>query len=232
MKKLAVVTGANKGIGFEICRQLALEGVKVILTARDETKGKAACRQLEKGHLDVQFYQLDVTKPDEIQSLATYIETEFGRLDILINNAGIFIDRDKSALEADLEKIKLTMETNAWGALLLCQAFIPLMQKNNYGRIVNVSSSLGMLDSMGGGYPGYRCSKVVMNAFTCMLADEMKGSNILINSASPGWVRTDMGGPNAPGLVEEGADTIVWLALLPDNGPTGGFFRKRARLRW
>ncbi len=231
-EKIAVVTGANKGIGFETARLLAKEGIKVILTARDEARGKKACEKLKKEGADVHFHRLEVTDQASIDDLYEYVRKEFGRLDILINNAGINIDTDKSGMEMDLDTMRKTMETNVNAPLALCQKSIPLMKKNGYGRIVNVSSQMGQLSGMSGGNMAYRTSKTALNVITLLLALELNDSNILINSGSPGWTRTDMGGPNAPRSAEEGADTIVWLATLPDGGPTGGFFQDRKPLDW
>lgn len=238
-KRVAVVTGANRGIGFETCRQLAKQGVQVILTSRDEAKGKAAAEKLRSEGLDVKFHLLNVTNTDSIEHLAQFIRNEFGKLDILVNNAGILLDPlgqpEESALHAKIATIHETMQTNVYGPLLLCQALIPLMKEQNYGRVVNVSSGIGQLsgmDAMSASYPGYRISKAGLNVVTRMLANELKDTNILVNSVCPGWVKTDMGGPNAMRTVEQGADTVVWLATLPDDGPTNGFFRDRQPLDW
>ena len=231
-EKIAVVTGANKGIGFETARLLAGEGIEVILTARDEARGKKACGKLKKEGADVHFHRLEVTDQASIDDLYEYVRKEFGRVDILINNAGIKMDTDKSGMEMDLDTMRNTMEINVNAPLALCQKFIPLMKKNGYGRIVNVSSQMGQLSGMSRGSMAYRTSKTALNAITRLLALELNDSNILINAGSPGWTRTDMGGPNAPRSTEEGADTIVWLATLPDGGPTGGFFQDRKPLDW
>ncbi|MFQ5706730.1 MAG: SDR family oxidoreductase [bacterium] len=230
--RLAVVTGANRGIGLEICRQLARTGATVVLTARGAEKGNAACASLEKQGLQVLLHQLDVTELNSIQNLLAFVKKEFARLDILVNNAGIYLDRDKLALNVELDLIRKTMETNVYGPLRLSQTFIPLMRQNHYGRIVNVSSSMGALSGMEPGSPAYRISKTCLNALTRILAEEVKGSNILVNSVSPGWVQTDMGGPQATRAVAEGAETAVWLATLPDDGPTGGFFRDKKPIAW
>ncbi len=231
-QRIAVVTGANRGIGLEICRQLARRGVKVILTARDEVKGKEACKRLQEEGLSVLFHQLDVTDHASIGRIARHVENELRRSDILVNNAGVFIDRDKRGIDVDFETVRTTMETNAFGPFLLSQALIPIMLRHKYGRIVNVSSGLGALGDMGGGYPSYRMSKACLNALTRILADELRGTNILVNSVCPGWVRTDMGGPGAYRSVEDGADTAVWLAMLPDRGPSGRFFRDKKVIPW
>lgn len=236
MKKIAVVTGANRGLGFGTCRELAKQGIQVILTSRDEAKGEAAAQQLQTEGLDVKSYPLDVTSPDSIEHLAQFIRNEFGRLDILVNNAGIGLDivdgSNGSILNAKIEILQKTIETNLYGPLLLSQALIPLMKVNNYGRVVNVSSGAGQLADMQTGYPAYRISKTALNAATRLFANELKGTNILVNAVCPGWVRTDMGGPNATRSIEEGVDTIVWLATLPDDGPSSGFFRDRKPIPW
>ncbi len=231
-QRTAVVTGANRGIGLETCRQLAREGVKVILTARDEKKGQDACDTLKQESLDVLFHQLDVTDPGSINQLAGYVQEEFGRLDILVNNAAVFWDKGTAGLEVDVDTVRQTMETNVYGPVLLCQTFIPLMKRHHYGRIVNVTSGLGSLTDMGGRWLAYRMSKTALNAVTRVLADEVRGTNILINSVCPGWVKTEMGGPMAERSVAEGADSIVWLAFLPDDGPNGGLFQDRMPFPW
>ncbi|MFB2836807.1 SDR family oxidoreductase [Floridanema evergladense] len=234
-KKLAVVTGANRGIGFETCRQLAKKNIPVILTSRDEFKGKAAAEKLESEGLEVSSYPLDVTNAESVEKLAQFIRDRFGKLDILVNNAAIALDfsaEGSTVFQAKVSTIQQTIKTNLYGPLLLCQALIPLMQINNYGRVVNVSSGAGQLQEMKSGYPAYRMSKTALNSLTKMFAYELEGTNILVNSVCPGWVKTDMGGPNAPRTTEQGADTIVWLATLPDDGLTGGFFRDRQPIPW
>jgi NAD(P)-dependent dehydrogenase (short-subunit alcohol dehydrogenase family) len=230
--KVAAVTGGNRGIGFEICRQLARQGADVILTARDEAKGKKACEELRKEWDLVRFHPLDVDDPPSIRRFREFVEKEFGRLDILVNNAGINIDAEMTVADVGIETVSRTVRTNVNGPLLMCQAMLPMMSRHNYGRIVNVSSTMGSLTEMAGGYPAYRISKTALNAVTRVLAFETMGTNIRVNSMCPGWVRTDMGGPEAERSVEEGADTAVWLATLPDGGPTGGFFRDRKQIPW
>lgn len=229
--KIALVTGANRGIGLEICRQLAQKGVKVILTARNEEKGNQAKEKLQNEGLDVAFHQLDVTSEDSIQQAANYVMETFGELNILINNAGIGVDRDNPGSQANIGEIKEILETNTFGPLRVCRAFIPIMLKSNYGRIVNISSDMGALGNMGSGSTGYRISKAALNAVTRILASELEDTNISVNSMAPGWVRTDMGGPKATSSVEEGSDTAVWLAIT-DNLPTGRFFQDRAEIEW
>jgi NAD(P)-dependent dehydrogenase (short-subunit alcohol dehydrogenase family) len=230
--RIAVVTGANRGIGFEICRGLARMGVHTILTGRDEQKAQAAGEKLAGEGLDVRHHQLDVTQPESIQRLHEFIVGEYGRIDILVNNAAIYIDDRHSLLTVDIEVMRRSMDVNVYGPLRLIQAFVPLMKKEGYGRIVNVSSGIGELSSLGPSYPAYRLSKIVLNLHTRVLAGELRGTGILVNAMCPGWVRTDMGGPSAPRSAEEGADTAIWLATLPDDGPQGEFFRDRKVIPW
>jgi NAD(P)-dependent dehydrogenase (short-subunit alcohol dehydrogenase family) len=230
--KIALVTGANRGIGREIARQLALKEARVIMTARNEEAGQKTERELSKEPLDIKMFTLDVTDNEQISELAGFIDQKFGHLDILINNAAILIDNHYSALTISAEDIRRTMETNLIGPLRLCQTTIPLMKKHNYGRIINLSSGMGAFSEMGGGNPAYRISKTALNALTKILASELSGTNIKINSMCPGWVRTGMGGQSAPRTVSQGADTAIWLSDLPDNGPSGKFFRDRNEIPW
>jgi NAD(P)-dependent dehydrogenase (short-subunit alcohol dehydrogenase family) len=230
--KIALVTGGNRGIGLEICRQLRESDITVILSARDSKKGQEATNQLQRDGHTVIFHPLDVIDPASISNTKNYIESEFGKLDVLINNAAIFIDKDHLSLNVDPEVMRKTLETNLIGPLILCQTFVPIMKQNNYGRIVNISSGAGQMADLEGGNPSYRISKTALNALTKIMADEVRDSNILINTMCPGWVRTDMGGQNAPRSVEQGADTAIWLATLPDNGPSGKFFRDRKKIPW
>lgn len=232
MKKLAVVTGANKGIGFEICKQLAQKGIEVILTARSDDKGKKAEQELKSQCLDVKYHQLDVSDEESVKNIAKFIESNYGKLDILINNAGIFKDYEGGVLHGDINNIKETLDTNLFGALLVSRHLVPLMQKQNYGRVINISSGMGQLSDMGGGSIGYRLSKVSLNAMTKILANEVKNNNILVNTMCPGWVKTDMGGNNAHRTVEQGADTAVWLSISDENQKTGAFFRDRKEIDW
>ena len=232
MKRVAVVTGANRGLGFETARQLARKGYEVIGTSRDPKKGEKAAAELSKEDLRIRFHSLDVKDPAGARGLLQFMETEYGRLDVLVNNAGVLLDSGVPTFETTPEMLREAMETNAFGPFFLCQRLLPLMKKNSYGRIVNVSSGMGQLSEMEGGYPSYRLSKTALNAVTRIFATEAQGSDILVNSACPGWVKTDMGGPGADRSPEEGADTLVWLATLPTGGPTGGFFRDRKPIDW
>ncbi len=235
MKKVAVVTGGNRGLGFETCRQLAKKDYRVVLTSRTEKSAQQAVRKLADEGLEVLPFTLDVTNKNQIVGLGNFLTKEFGRVDVLINNAGIFpedSDGETSALKGHLDLIKEAMETNVYGPFQLCQTLIPLMVKKGYGRIVNLSSGMGQLSEMNGGFPAYRISKTAINTVTRMFSEEFHGKNILVNSVCPGWVKTEMGGPNAELEITEGVDTIVWLATLPDGSASGGFFRERKPLAW
>ena len=232
---VAVVTGGNRGIGSEIARQLAKRGMQVVLTSRDPAKGEATCAKINAecgiGGGGAATFKLDVTDAAGIKALAAHVSAQFGRLDVLVNNAGVQIDpKGSRALTSDLQTYRDTFEINVLAPLALTQALLPLMKKN--GRIVNVSSGLGQLSDMTSGTPAYRMSKTALNALTRMLAAEVRGTNILVNSMSPGWVKSDMGGPFAPRTLEQGADTAVWLATLPEGGPSGGFYYDRAPIAW
>jgi NAD(P)-dependent dehydrogenase (short-subunit alcohol dehydrogenase family) len=231
--RIALVSGGNRGIGYEVCRQLALQGLAVVLTARDAGKGKAAVKTLHDAGLDVEFQRLDVTSCRSIRACVAAVAERRGRIDVLVNNAGIMIDpRGSHFLDSKLDTYRDTLETNLFGPLQLAQSVIPLMKANRYGRIVNLSSGLGQLSEMGAGTPAYRISKAALNALTRILGAEFRESNILVNSMCPGWVRTSMGGESAPRTVEQAADTAVWLATLPADGPSGGFFRDRKAIAW
>jgi NAD(P)-dependent dehydrogenase (short-subunit alcohol dehydrogenase family) len=227
--RVALVSGGNRGIGLEIVRQLAERGLTVVLGSRDGEQGRAAAAGLSGG---VVVRQLDVADPESVDRLSRSVEEEFGRLDVLVNNAGITNDEGQRGVDADLERVREALETNLFGAWRLCEVAIPFMQRHGYGRIVNISTGMAALEDMGGGSPGYRVSKTGLNALTRILASELRGSGILVNSVCPGWVQTDMGGSRAPRPVEEGAEGAVWAATLPNNGPTGGFFRDRRQIPW
>jgi len=232
-RRTALVSGSNRGIGREVARQLAELGHHVIVTARDPAAAKGAVEELSKGRdLSLQAEQLDVADPDSVARLRERLEAEPGRLDALVNNAGVMGEIATNVAQAPLDDAHTTMETNLFGTWRLTQALLPLLRRSGHGRIVNVSSGAGQLSDMNGGYPGYRISKTALNAFTRILSNEEGGNGMLVNSMCPGWVRTDMGGSAAPRSVAEGADTAVWLATLPEDGPTGGFFRNREPIPW
>jgi NAD(P)-dependent dehydrogenase (short-subunit alcohol dehydrogenase family) len=231
-QSIALVTGGNRGIGLEICRQLAGLGIKVILGSRDATKGTATARELKGAGLPVEARQLDVSSAKSISECMNWVRNDVGRLDILVNNAGIMIEEGDADPLEELEIIRETMQTNVYGAFLLSRLAVPIMKSRRYGRIVNLSSGMGSLAEMGAGYIAYRLSKAGINVVTRVIAAEAEGMGILVNSVDPGWVRTDMGGRGANRSVEKGAETVTWLATLADNGPTGGFFRDRKAISW
>jgi len=222
--KVAVVTGGNKGIGYEVCSQLLALGAQVVLTARNRVRGLSALQMLCEHSDRIHFFELDVLSPTDPLELATYIKERFGRLDILINNAGIALDKFVPAVELELDVLEETMATNVYGAFRVTKALIPLMKLNG-GRIINVSSQLGSLTVMTSSTMAYRMSKTALNTMTKVLANELQDFGVLVNSVCPGWVRTELGGDDAPLTSEEGARGIVSLALLADDGPTGSFYR-------
>jgi NAD(P)-dependent dehydrogenase (short-subunit alcohol dehydrogenase family) len=227
--RVALVSGGNRGIGLEVCRQLDERGYTVVMGSRDGEKGRITAEGLE---WNVIPQQLDVADAGSVDRMAAFIEEEFGQLDTLVNNAGISNDEGQRGVDADLDRVKESLEANLFGAWRLCEMAIPLMRRNGYGRIVNVSTGLAALEDMGGGSPGYRVSKTALNALTRILASELRGSGILVNAVNPGWVQTDMGGSGATRSVEEGAEALVWAATLPNSGPTGGFFQDRRPVPW
>ena len=230
MKRVALVSGGNRGIGREVARQLAALDYDVVIGSRDLAKGEEVARELGE---NVTARQLDVTDEESIVHCVASIAEDPGRLDVLVNNAGVTGGGwSTSALDVDLDEVRKTLETNLFGAWRLTEEVLPLMRKNRYGRIVNISSGMGQLSDMGGHSPAYRVSKTGLNVLTRMLTAELSDENILVNSVCPGWVRTDMGTQAARRSVEEGADTPVWLATLPDDGPRGGFFRDREPIPW
>lgn len=232
-KRIALVTGANRGIGFETCRQLGRQGYRVILASRNEAKGEAAAATLRGEGLDVTHRPLDVTSSESIAGLAASVLGEWGAVDVLVNNAAIYPDEGQSVLRVGVDTFRDAMETNVFGPLQLCQALVPQMVQRRYGRVVNVSSGAGQLESMDGTTPAYSLSKLALNGLTLMVAGQAgRGSNVLVNALDPGWVRTEMGGSSAPRSVQQGADTVVWLATLPDGGPRGGFFKDRKPISW
>lgn len=228
---IALVTGGNRGIGFEVCRQLASAGFLVLLTARDARKAKAAADALRSAGR-VEPLVMDVADANSIANAAAEVAKQYERLDVLINNAGINYDTWETVANADINgTVMETITTNLLGPWRVCQAFLPMLRKSRAGRIVNVSSESGSLAEMGAGPPAYQVTKAALNALTRTLAGELRGSRILVNSVCPGWVATDMGGSGGR-PVADGAAGIVWAATLPKDGPTGGFFRDGEPLPW
>ena len=227
------MTGGNRGLGLEIARQLLAHDVFVVIGARDPVKGAEAVRSLGGESADVATFALDVNDTRSCQRFAEHVAKNHGAPGILVNNAGVYPEStDAHVVDTPTSVWRETFETNLFGALRMCREIVPHMRKLRYGRIVNVSSGLGQMHQMGEGSPAYRVSKAALNALTRTLSAELAGSGILVNSMSPGWVQTDMGGEEAPRSVEEGADTAVWLSLLPSSGPTGQFFRDRKPIPW
>ncbi len=226
-RPVALVTGANRGIGLELVRQLAREGFTAIMGSRDREKGEAAAEGLD----DVEVRALDVADAASVAELSRSLGRDFGRLDVLVNNAAIHYDTEESGVDADLDVVREALETNLIGAWRTTQACLPLLRSSAHGRVVNVSSGAGSLAEMGGGTPAYSVSKAALNAMTRILAAELRDDGVLVNSVCPGWVATDMGGAGGR-PVEDGAASVMWGVLLADDGPTGGFFRDGRPLDW
>ncbi len=231
MTPIALVTGANRGIGLEVTRRLAGKGFTAVLGSRDPAKGAAAADALAADGLEVHARALDVADPATVAALAGDLERDFGGLDVLVNNAAIHYDTWQHAADADLALVTEALETNLLGAWRTAQACLPLLRRSAHGRIVNVSSESGSLSSMGAGAPAYSVSKAALNALTRILAAELKRDGVLVNSVCPGWVATDMGGSGGR-PVADGAASVVWGVELPDDGPSGGFFRDGRPLEW
>ncbi|MGW7531728.1 SDR family NAD(P)-dependent oxidoreductase [Amycolatopsis sp. NPDC054798] len=230
--RVAIVTGANRGIGREIAHQLSARGISVCAGVRNHGTESSTVEEKSAASGLYREITLDVTQPDSVREAVQAVLRMFGRIDVLVNNAGIS-DGDHDALRLDVEAFKNVMDVNVLGAWRLCESVVPAMTENNYGRIVNISSTLGSLHHLNRATePAYRVSKAAINALTRVFAARLSGTGILVNAASPGWVRTDLGGPNAPRSVQQGADTPVWLATLPEGGPSGGLFYDRAPLEW
>lgn len=235
--RAALVTGGNRGIGLEIVTQLAREGVQTVLGARDLNSGREAAQALMSEGLEPAVVELDVTDAASVAAAVAETIDLFGRIDILVNNAGVLLDRKTDGTTSTVEDVSLeciwqSLDANTVGPLRMIQAALPHMREAEYGRIVNISSGLGQLAEMGAAMPGYRLSKAALNALTRTAAADVAATNIKINSMCPGWVRTDMGGPDASRSVAEGAETAIWLATLADDGPSGGFFRDKKPIAW
>lgn len=228
--KTVLITGANRGIGFETARQLAARGFHVVIGARSEQQGHAAQRKLENAG-KVSLLVLDVADSISIAAAASRFAA-IGELDVLINNAGIYPDEGISILTISRGQMTNTFQTNTFGSLEVTQAFLPYLKKSEAARVINISSGYGQLDGLSANVPSYCLSKLALNGVTIMLAEALKEHRIAVNSMCPGWVRTDMGGPSASRSVEEGADTAVWLAAEANQKLTGKFFRDRKEIPW
>ena len=231
-KQVALVTGGNRGIGYELVKQLALKGFKVILASRDPDLGHEAAQKLKELDLDVSCVVMDVTNQESILQAATRVNELYGRLDVLINNAGVYLEENKTLVAMDPSILEKTMATNFFGVYHVIRSFIPLMEKQGYGRIINVSSEYGAMSDMS--YPGvgaYKLSKFALNGLTRLVAAEING-DIKINAVDPGWVSSDMGGPSAPRTPKQAVESILWLATVGSEGPNGGFFRDGQQIEW
>ena len=232
-ERVALVTGANRGLGLETARQLLAQGLSVVLAGRDLAALDRVHRSLPERHQRrAVTVQMDVTSVDSITAAQRVVAAQAGRVDVLVNNAAVLLGENDDVLSIPADDYLGTFETNLFGVIEVCRAFVPGMAGAGYGRVVNVSSGAGQLATMSTYAPAYSMSKAALNAFTRILAHTYRADGVLANAVDPGWVRTDMGGPSAPRSVQEGADTIVWLATLPRDGPTGGFFRDRRAIEW
>jgi NAD(P)-dependent dehydrogenase (short-subunit alcohol dehydrogenase family) len=231
MGKIALITGASRGIGLEIGKQLLSRGWTVIFTARNMQIGRPMVNELRKQSKTAWFHQLDVIDAKGIQDLVDYVMEEHGMLDVLVNNAGIYLDENRTTLDVDIEDMRKTMETNVYGPLMLTRALLPALKKSDDARVINISSTMGQLNGMGGGSPAYRISKAALNALSIIQSHDLSSHGIKVNSIHPGWTRTDMGGANAPKSLREGTDTAVWLATEPDI-PTRKYFCERKEIDW
>lgn len=230
-RPLALVTGANRGIGREVVRQLVERGCDVVAGVRDPAAGERTATELDPGGARVTACPLDIADPASIAAAAAHLTEHHGRLDILVNNAAILYDPGARAVTADLDSVHTALETNLFGAWRLAQALLPLLRRSPHPRIVNVSSEGGSISKLTGGAPAYSVSKAALNALTRLLAGELRDDRFLVNAICPGWTATDMGGGGGR-PVAAGAASVVWAALLPDDGPTGGFFRDGRPLPW
>ena len=230
--RVALVTGANRGLGREMCRQLLGLGLRVVMTGRDEAALDDARREIAGASENALVVRMDVTDAASIEAARRLTVDRTGGVDVLVNNAAVLLFEDRDVLSIPAEGFRRTFDTNVFGLIEVCRAFVPAMADRGYGRVVNVSSGAGQLAGMSTYAPAYSMSKAALNAFTRILAETYRGRGVLANAVDPGWVRTDMGGPSAPRSVQQGADTIVWLATLPARGPTGGFFRDRRPIQW
>jgi NAD(P)-dependent dehydrogenase (short-subunit alcohol dehydrogenase family) len=229
---IALVTGGNRGIGFEICHQLSQKGWQVFLASRDLERGTEAALKLDKSGKQVRAIQLDVASEQSIKRAAGELAGHVKHLDVLVNNAAIYEDGSTSILNVSPELMMTTFQTNTLGPLLVTQRLYPLLAKSKSGRVINISSGAGQLNEMEDETPSYSISKTALNAVTRQMASALKPHNLAVNSVCPGWVRTDMGGPNATRSPAEGADTVVWLATEAPAEITGQFLRDRASISW
>jgi NAD(P)-dependent dehydrogenase (short-subunit alcohol dehydrogenase family) len=231
-QRIVLITGANRGIGLEMARQLARRGFHIVVGARDEGSGRRAAEPIGADGGRASFLALDVSSSESIRAAARAFAAVAGHLDVLINNAGIYPDKGFPLLTIPRERMDQTFQTNTFGPLEVTQAFLAYLRKAAAARIINVSSGYGQLEGLSPDQPSYCLSKLALNGLTIMLAQALTDAHIAVNSVCPGWVRTDMGGPNADRSVEEGADTAVWLADEAPHELTGRFFRDRREISW
>ncbi|SFH55117.1 NAD(P)-dependent dehydrogenase, short-chain alcohol dehydrogenase family [Priestia megaterium] len=230
--KVALVTGGNRGIGYELVRQLAMDGFKVILTSRNSETGHEAVQKLKASHLDVSYVVMDISNEASILKAAATVSEQYGRLDVLINNAGIYLGENQKLVNIDPSILEKTLATNFFGAYHVIRSFMPLMEQQSYGRIINVSSEYGAMSEMSSsGVGAYKLSKLILNGLTQLIAAE-SGNDIKINAVDPGWVSSDMGGLSAPRTPEQAARSIIWLATIGPEGPSGGFFKDGKQIDW
>lgn len=230
--RVALVTGSNRGIGLETAKQLAKRGFHVVMATRDESNGEKAVNAIQASGGEASFLSLDVSASESVQSAAREFATISDHLDVLINNAGIYLDEGVDVFTISRNQMLATFQTNTFGPLEITQAFLPYLKKASAPRVINVSSGYGELDGMSPDVPSYCLSKLALNGLTIVLAAALRAENISVNSMCPGWVRTDMGGPSATRSVEEGADTAVWLANNAPHELSGKFFRNREEISW
>jgi NAD(P)-dependent dehydrogenase (short-subunit alcohol dehydrogenase family) len=230
--RVALVTGANRGLGLEASRQLLRLGYRVVMTGRSQQQAEKARRSLDAADDRLIALVLDVGAPGTMQQAFHDATKHMGAIDVIVNNAAVLLHESSDVLSIPADGFRETFDTNVFGVIDVCRVFVPAMAQRGYGRVVNVSSGAGQLSRMSTYAPAYSMSKAALNAFTKILAETYRGTGVLVNAVDPGWVRIDMGGRNAPRSLEQGADTIVWAATLPDDGPTGGFFRDRRRIEW
>jgi NAD(P)-dependent dehydrogenase (short-subunit alcohol dehydrogenase family) len=231
MDKIALITGANRGIGLEIGKQLLAKEFTVVFTMRNMAIGRPIVDDIRKDFKNAWFHQLDVSEEQSIADVVSHIDEACERIDVLINNAAILHDKNHASVQVSLPDMRETMETNLYGPMMLTRAMIPFLKKSDDPRVINISSTMGQLSTMGAGYGAYRISKTALNALTVIQSKELARDGIKVNSMCPGWVKTEMGGPSAPRSLEEGAETAVWLATS-GNIPSGKFFKDRKEIPW